>query len=462
MTSYGVLYYTSGAVCYGAAGLQGATMRFEPGLPSAHQLQAGARMIDALPLYASSHAKTVLDNKVFNLRTPDDPEWNWNDRAIASLALYGHTIGDDTLCNGVSRRPADWVGPLRWGTDTTIDRSLAALKVAFRKCIDGASNVHLSLSAGYDSRLLLALCLSEGVKPNLSVMGYADSTDVIIAEAISKAVDLPIRRIELQAEDYLSFGHRIAYDTSGVKTPVNWHTWLYAKALDARNGVHLVGSNGEFARSFFFDNPRLNPVANHLPAVAAHAYWTAKITRRRGKFSKHNPILRGITADAFALAHAGMSGLDWKARGFSEALDCFYTQQRVRHFIGAGLACYSEFGTPRSPFLDDGWMISAARLSRKLKQNSFFHAESTRRLVSELDVFPYNSLADGKRGRSYHPFAELCSKPEVTELISESSVLDKWASAADRRAILTDTACNQLEERNLWLTLHFASSPEKS
>lgn len=417
-------------------------------------------MKDVLPRYVlvDRHDISPTTN-VYDLCRPGDKSWVWNPRAISELALYGHTIGRDTLCTTVMRTEAPRTGALSWGQDDTIDPALDKLKLAFDMSVASSSTVHLSLSAGYDSRLLLALCLSRGIRPTLSVMGYPDSTDVVVASAIAAKVGLPIRRIELSGRDYLTYGTQIATDTSGVKTAVNWHTWLYSKELDARDGVHLIGSNGEFARSFYLDKRGLNSLADALPPTLAPSYWIARLSRRRLKFSRQNPLLRDRTANPISLAIDAMRTLDWTPRTFADALDCFYTQQRVRHFIGAGLACFAQFGTPRSPFLDDGWISAVARMTRRLKRGSYFHAESTRRLRPELAEFPYNQLANGRQGSSYHPFADLCMTSEITELIADSSHLDAFASRSERLKVLADARCNQMEERNLWLTLHFASQP---
>lgn len=415
------------------------------------------RLTRAVPSYESAKWTGSVD-RIFERVAPSDKGWCWNERALASLAIFGHTLGTDTLCEGVARVPPAERASLDWGRDQTIDAALEALKNAFRGCIEGAAAVHLSLSAGYDSRLLLALCISEGVRPHLSVMGYEDSTDVVIAKALGEVVGLPVRRIELSANDYLRHGSQIAFDTSGLKTAMNWHTWLYSRALDARDGIHLVGSNGEFARSFFLDSRRLNPLADVSPGWAAHAYWFARIQRRRRKFSRHNPILRSRRADASHLLPAALGSLDWAPRNLMETLDCFYTQQRVRHFIGAGLACYRAFGTPRSPFLDDDWIKTAARMTRHLKRDNHFHAEATRRLAPQLDALPYNKLVGGGQGPTYHPFAEVCRLAETEDIIVNSEAIDRWTTPSQRRAILEDHACDQLEERSLWLTLHFAGT----
>jgi hypothetical protein len=142
---------------------------------------------------------------------------------------------------------------------------------------------------------------------------------------------------------------------------------------------------------------------------------------------------------------------------FLPALDAFYAEQRVRHFIGGGLACYSTFGSPRSPFLDGNWIRAVAKLARRFKQASYFHSSVTRLLCPALAHFNYNSLPDNSAGVSYNPFPKVVRSPLLTELLIESKYLDHWTTRQDRIKILQDSHCNQEEERNLWMTLHFAS-----
>lgn len=427
----------------------------------------------AMPYYyaVGKGGTLVHGDNVFEVARRAQIPWKWNERTALSLALYGHSLNEDTLCEGVWRilpavkvqirdgrrvlehlkvRPFVWDGP---GEE---EGAFARLQRAFDGCLAQEQAVHLSLSAGYDSRLLLALCLDRGITPQVSVMGYADSTDVLVAQDLCKAVGLPLEVMELDADDYLRLGGQIANATSGVKTAINWHTYLYSQSKDFSEGIHLVGSNGEFARTFFFDKPALNPVTAVSPALGMNVYWFARLTRRRAKFSSRNPLLaRSPLGPVDLSAQAHLSG-HWSAKRTLPALDAFYAEQRVRHFIGAGLACYRTTGRPRSPFLDALWMRAVAATPRPVRQQSRFHANSTKALVPVLAGFKYNQLSNGRSGSAYHPFAALSRRPDVTDLLIESPHLNTWATRAERMAVLQDAQCNQDEERNLWLTLHFA------
>lgn len=433
--------------------------------------------LSSIPYYyaVTLDGRLVHGGNAYDVARRASIKWKWNRRAMRSLALLGHTVSSDTLCEGVFRMPPASrltlkdgkcvvqelpFRPFSWGSGGAEDDALAELKRAFEACIDGEPEVHLSLSAGYDSRLLLALALDQGLKPHLSVMGFPNSTDVVVARHLADGLKLPVEVVQLNEADYLNAGAEIALVTSGVKTAINWHTYLYSRKVGGTGNVHLVGSNGEFARTFFFDYPRLAGVAERLPSSSVSAYWVARCWRRAVKFSRHNPIV-GSRADAVReVVEAADVDDRWGAGDFLSALDVFYSGQRVRHFIGGGLACYSRFGKPRSPFLDPRWMRAVAALKRREKMRSAHHVMCTGRVHPWLSTVNYNELPHGGQGDGYHPFGALARSDLVKEMLTESHHLDQWASREERLACLSDPRCHQEEERNFWLTLHFAAEAQ--
>lgn len=442
--------------------------------PSPESGFAISSLVSALPFYwaVSEDQRLVLGDNVFDVARRAGIPWRWNLRAVRSLAICGHTLNEDTLCLGVRRlAPRTYlkaesgsircnrlpIAPMEWDKDDDINDALLALQASFREAVEGAAEVHLSLSAGYDSRLLLALCLDAGITPNVSVMGYEDSTDVIVARKLCERAGLRLTVVELDEQDYLKMGATISDATSGVKTAANWHTFLYHKGKDFSQGVHLVGSNGEFARSFFFDIPRLNRFVDAAPPQMLKAYWAARYGRRFVKFSRHNPFLRWSNMGSpLALAGKAVVQPGWAPHNFSSALDAYYTGQRVRHFIGAGLACYAYHGSPRVPFLHAGWIRVAARLNRKHKRSDSYHRYCTARLAPALAELPYNQLQDGLQGSSYSPFHRFSRSRQVDELLLNSARLGQWITPDQLRKVLNDSGCDQMEERSFWLTLHFA------
>jgi hypothetical protein len=68
----------------------------------------------------------------------------------------------------------------------------------------------VSMSAGFDSRVILSSVLSAGYKPRLLSMGYDNSTDVVVSRSISSDLDLPLDVVSLEADDYIKYGKRIS------------------------------------------------------------------------------------------------------------------------------------------------------------------------------------------------------------------------------------------------------------
>jgi hypothetical protein len=438
-----------------------------------HQLLASS-FLSSIPYYYAfdKNGSLIHGNNVFELARRSGKEWKWNERALQCLALYGHTLNDDTLCAGIYRIPSATqisvsngktkieelqVKPFEWDKEINIENSFEQLKLAFEKCVTDSKPIYLSLSAGYDSRLLLALCLDAGIVPIISVMGNEECTDVVVASSICKDLGLPLNIVNLSESDYIKYGNEIANITSGVKTANNWHTYLYGKRGDFNHGTHLVGSNGEFARSFFFDIPKLNGIADRSPRVVMNAYWLARLFRRARKFSKLNPLVNKSTITTLELSTLAKIGHKWNSHNFRSELDAFYAEQRVRHFIGAGLACYSSYSSPRSPFLDPNWIRSIAGLRRHLKCGNLFHYDSTKKLNAGLTKRNYNLLSNGQVGTSYSPFEKLANSNATKELLVDSPYLSEWMSRKELVSILDDQNCSQMEERAFWMTLHFAS-----
>lgn len=381
-------------------------------------------------------------------------DWSYDQSSLVSLALFGHTVGTKTLSSAARRRTLN-PPHLVWDADGTVDEAFDALTTSFASCLTGASAIQLPLSAGYDSRLLLALCLRFGITPEVSVMGSERSTDVMVASEICGRLGIPIAVTQIRPDDYLKAGPEIAKVTSGEKLAAHWHTYLYARDAFRGDAVQLVGSNGEFARSYYFDHPRLNAVVDRMAASTLPAYWLTKFARRVHKFSRHNPIVRGKQQGAMKLAATPISSR-WGAKTLPSALDAFYVEHRVQHFIGSGVACYAAFGKPRSPFLDGGWIRSVAALPRALKRQNRYHLECIKRLYPDLLDVPFNQHPGGGREVAYDAFEQVSRFTETVDIIQDSKHLDRWATRDARSAILRDDRCQQIAERSFWLSLHFA------
>ncbi len=410
--------------------------------------------------------------------------WEWNDSAVMSVALLGHTSQDQSLAAGVHRMRAGSVVALNDGSiterkvstvpdDTTtkrvdIEKLSECLSQIVGEYVEG-KNVSLSLSAGYDSRLLLALVLKHGCMPDIATMGSPKTTDLEIAKAIAKDFGVTHRSVSLDARDYLRYGKEIARLTGGSKTADHWHTYLFAKnAGFGDDSIHLAGSNGEFIRSYYFDKGLLSELTACFPRKLA-AYFLGLKNHHRRRLLKEG--IGGVLSDK-ELARKVLSQLidsvsGMQAKGWLNALDHFYAYQRVRHFIGNGLALFRAINDTRSPFLDYRFMEMAEELPRHERLNSRTHRKLIASLVPRLGDYPVandgiamNQLDHVLYWRRHQPvtgysvFSELANLDDFKELIMDSPHLDRFMPFESRLIALKDRRFAIL---GFLLSLHFAS-----
>ena len=409
--------------------------------------------------------------------------WRWNDRAVHCLALFQHTLQDDTLHADIHRVPPASVLTFRNGKLDIRRSNFWDRKVEVEPAFDvgkavrpvneitaeiiGDKKVFVSLSAGFDSRVLLSSVLALGARPIVGTMGSDAATDVKIAGAIARKFSLEHRVVRLKPEDYLNCAPEIVRLTSGTKTADNWHTYLFVKGIGRLdNTVHLAGSNGEFVRSYYFDKGILASASQCAPTSIAELFLRLKDSRRR-----RLPLLmsEGVLADERLAKQALnlMANSLPNGGGWLTALDCFYALQRVRHFIGNGLALYNSVIPTASPFLDYRFVATSRRMPRRLKLNSCFH----RRIIAENTPALLDLPADesGVPMRSsdrpgywikqrptvgFNMFGEFADSDAGKSILIESPHLDRFL---DRRA--REAVCQQKIRplAGLLISLHFAS-----
>jgi len=401
--------------------------------------------------------------------------WAWDPAALQQLALLGHTLGSTTLHKKVARLPPDCVlrcasGAVSIQAGTLWDESAPRtahleLQQAFNDSLSDTfctgEDPIVSMSAGFDSRAILAGVLRLGARPRLLTMGHRASTDRMVATDIARGLGLPIEEIELQPSEYLTEASLIVQATSGTKLASNWHTYLYSRATRGHDGVHLVGSNGEFARSFYADRGALSRALDLSGRAGLSAQWDLRVRRWASRTLTPGP--------ARELSLAGLREQLVQAGGRRrplDSLDTVYATQRVRHFIGNGLALYALNGRPASPFLDSRWIRAVRALHRKEKLGSKAHRSLILANTPRLAEFAMEGHPT-MRGApefgywmrrpavvGYSPFTEVLALEEVRTRVVESPHLDELFTREERIAAVEAKAAVTLE---LMLTLSFAS-----
>jgi hypothetical protein len=308
----------------------------------------------------------------------------WNYTAVGDLFAFDHTLDNDTLTE-----PHPSPAPIiEEACGDLVELTVSILK----ESITNPQETVLSASGGFDSRLLLAALLHLGIRPRLMVCGPRGNFDRDVVEQIGKRLSLEVTAIELCAQDYVDQAERIVQVTRGTKTARHWHTFLYPlkAGLDADCNI-VVGANGEFMRSYYYDRGLASRATTVLPRKALlNAFW-----RRKARHPFFAEQLRGLSEplrDTLSGrgARRRLDRLIAASQGgdFLSSLDHFYYHQRVKNFIGNGLKLYGQFGKVVAPMADPHWVAVAKSMPRRLKLGSRWHRHAIAKLCPELLAFP--------------------------------------------------------------------------
>lgn len=433
--------------------------------------QAPTEMIITSAVSAHPYYYVVKDGRllhgqdVFSLVRQAGLPWRWNQRAVRQLTLLGHPTGEDTLHPDVRRVPNAAVIRFAHGR-MTINRSsfwdtlpqepaLSPLDVSdvLHEVLDELTGDHplISLSGGFDSRLLLGRAIAVGSSPQALTMGAPDSTDQVIATRIARDLGIPHHTIELNPADYLTHAARIVRITGGTKTAANWHTYLYTVGARAYGATpHVVGTNGELVRTPYCNRGALARTLGRGGDAFVRAFFAARTEWRRRRFARYLPLLTDSPRDSLRLADEIARLVEGPGDGLAH-LDRFFSVQRVRHFHGNGLALYRTNIPTVSPFLDSRWIRAAARMPRVERMGCNFHRLVIERNLPRLLEYPtpfepvmYRRAPAGYWLRrkppvvSYNAFAGVVQDKRVHERIIEESSLDAFTTRRQREAIVRD------------------------
>lgn len=146
-----------------------------------------------------------------------EPAPRFDRLGVYHYAFNGALHGDRTLIEGIAQAPAgskialaaetgatDLPSLVRPGPEIAdigmaeaVDLCLAPLRGTIGDLGRATrGKVRLSMSGGFDSRLLLALMIEAGIRPELYVYGGPDDTDVRVARAVAAHEGLVIRHVD--------------------------------------------------------------------------------------------------------------------------------------------------------------------------------------------------------------------------------------------------------------------------
>lgn len=302
-----------------------------------------------VPVFAAQHERGVLlSNSVAVIRlllSLDQPD----EVAISSMLGLGWAIERRTLLRGVraleggARHEVSAEGTMTAhvhfgpaqiaraaGTRTSAGETADYVASMTRNAVAGLRPVSCALTAGRDSRLVLAMARARALDVDYYTVGAsAEEQDLQWAERLAEEFGLRHRAVvpvEREEVDWLAMAARFVDDTdglSGLDRLVNYaeDPDRFALPADRRVGVRLSGIGGEFSHGA---NDTTNAFANlpligHMPGMQRR-----RLTRKTQAFRElMTPQARAIVDQGMRRFVAARRSEGWRTNDIAEAFFAF-------------------------------------------------------------------------------------------------------------------------------------------
>lgn len=320
-----------------------------------------------------------------------DPAPRLNRHEVYEYVFSGITLGDATLIEGVRRLGVDeWLRldpgpaiqrsprplcpPVRAGTRAElVARNLdGLLRYAGELAALFGDRICHALSAGYDSRLLLALFRRVGVTPQLFVYGAPGDPDVATARRIAAADGLALQHIDkLALRPVTPDGYAaVVAENFTLDDGLPWGgvfrpgaEQVVRRQRAAGGTLHVNGGGGEVFRNFFnlLDRP-----------ISLRGFiWTF--------YSRYDPAActqrfdPRAYQDAIGAKIAALLGLNGQ-RLQRRAVESLYPYLRCRSWFAPENSLNARYGYSVLPFYDAQTVDEALRIPVRKKYFGDFEA----------------------------------------------------------------------------------------
>ncbi len=356
-------------------------------------------------LFRARDEQPVLSNRASLVavrlgdRSPDPTAQRWlaaigyragTATAFASVVQIGQgrtlTIdGDGAREEGEPFDGFGLVGPRGWCADHghDLDRGIAQAQAAIGLGIPTEGPVDLPITGGKDSRVVLALCLSMGLRDRLRLFtrGYEGHPDVVVGRGIAEALGLPHRREAPHGSDEPAFWSRDRFFAKLAAQ--SWQTDAMVGGWDLILGQSLgqetliSGHMGEVLKAYSkkkLPEGRLDPAA---------------MVRLQAPFDPMDLLLPEARAALEGELRAQMD--EARAAGAVEAdlPDLFYFRNRLPNWLGAIRAIKSFERQPVVPLGAPALLDLAFRLTPEERARELLHYRIIERTAPELLPLPF-------------------------------------------------------------------------
>jgi asparagine synthase (glutamine-hydrolysing) len=254
-------------------------------------------------------------------------------------------------------KPVLTPGMLAPGNETGAPRDVEELAVLLSRsasaAVEAARPLVCPLTAGRDSRVLLALMLAIGAEPDsYYTTGEPGELDVEIARSIAAEVGVPYEVLTPElpgsADEWVEATARFVSQTDGMATLYGISDHVDRPQPVDRLGLKVWGVGGEIAALGRIDV--LIPFAATVPGLRLS--WDVQRKVMESKVSTHGGVVRDAAAEAVRsylrdFVHARREE-GWHAR---DVLEAYYAFERVRNWASTGLRRMAGATDLYSPFL---------------------------------------------------------------------------------------------------------------
>lgn len=264
----------------------------------------------------------------------------------------------------------------------TVSKELLAYFKILKGIFD--SDITVALSSGYDTRLMLALMLSNNIYPKLYVSGSDESMDVKIAKIIASNKNLNLKHYKesdtpiLDPLHYRELVLNKFYINDGLGYNGIFSSALEMDLWNSQNALlNLNGGGGEIYRNFW----TLPDKSMKLSSFIQSKFEDADYSICTNVFSK-NDYLTTLTNKAGYLI-----GATDENRINRSKLELLYPLLRLRYWTGKGVSKLNQLSYAISPFLEYNFINQASGVPIKYKHYGRFEAELIKFIDPSLAKF---------------------------------------------------------------------------
>lgn len=232
-----------------------------------------------------------------------------------------------------------------------------------------AGRVNVALSAGFDSRLIVAGLLAAGVQPQLFVYGAADTPDVVIAEKVAAASGLALEMIDkniinrdLPQPDIETLEQNARFfdglPNDGIDDPgADRRTRLLQNAAGS---IALNGGGGEILRNFFHLPDRRFTAGDIVKAF--YRGFSPRVFRSATGLSDYESRLAASMRDVLGMSTAADTRLERRQ------VELLYPLFRCHYWMGVNNGVAVRHGYYATPLVDPELVRLAQRVPLRWKQ----------------------------------------------------------------------------------------------